>query len=227
MNPQTAARATGVLFLITFVTSIPALLLLDPVLKDSRYVLGPGADNHIFLSATLELLLIVANVGTALTLFPVLKCENECLALGYVAARIVECVFIAVGILCVLAVVSLRQNASGTDPDALVAMASALVAVKNWSFLLGPGFVVGIGNGIMLGYLMYRTGLVPRGMAIFGLVGGPLVSISGVAVMFGLLEPGGVFQFMVTIPEIIWELSLGIYLTIKGFRSAPILTQTH
>lgn len=225
VNPQALARATGVLFIITFITAIPALLLFDPVLSDPGYVTGAGADNRIFLGATLELALIVANIGTALTLFPILKRQNESLALGYVAARVIECVFIAVGILSVLAVVTLRQEATSSDAGALVAVSQALVAVKDWTFLLGPGFVVGVGNGLLLGYLMYRSGLVPRPMSVLGLVGGPLVCASGIAVMFGVFELGSVWQFIATIPEIAWELSLGIYLTVKGFKPAPIIAR--
>lgn len=213
------------LFIITFVTAIPALLLFDPVLKDPQYVTGPGADSRIFLGATLELLLIIANIGTALVLFPILKRQNEILALGYVVARVVECIFIAVGILCVLAVVTLRQGATALDAGALLVVSAALIAVKDWTFLLGPGFVVGVGNGLMLGYLMYRSGLMPRAMSVLGLVGGPLVCVSGIAVMFGVFELGSVGQFVATIPEILWELSLGIYLTVKGFKPSSIITE--
>jgi hypothetical protein len=225
--PRKLARIAGVLFIVTFITSIPALLLYGPVLNDPQYVVGSGADGQIFLGAFLELLLIVANVGTALALFPVLKRRSEGLALGYVTARLVECGFIAVGILSVLSVVSLRQDAAGADTGALVAIGQSLVAIHGWTFLLGPGFVVGIGNGMLLGYLMYRSGLVPRRMALLGLVGGPLVCASGVAVLFGVIEPGSVAQFLATVPEILWEASLGVYLTAKGFkRSSPLLDVT-
>ncbi|HSB40137.1 MAG TPA: DUF4386 domain-containing protein [Gaiellaceae bacterium] len=226
MDPQKIARTTGVLLLVTFVTAIPALLLYDPILKDngfSTYINGAGADNQIFLGATLELILILANVATALVLFPILKRQNEILALGYVAARIVECVFIAVGILSVLAVVTLRQDASGADAATLGLVGQALVAVKDWTFLFGPGFIVGVGNGLILGYLMYSSGLVPRRTTFFGLVGGPLVCFSGLLVLFGVIGLGSTAQFVFTIPEIIWELFLGIYLTVKGFKPAPII----
>ncbi|MGE3270302.1 MAG: DUF4386 domain-containing protein [Chloroflexota bacterium] len=227
VHPQTCARLTGVLFLITFITAIPALILFGPVLHDPSYVTGDGADARIFFGAILELLLIVANIGTALALYPVMKYQNEGLALGYVAARIVECVFIAVGILAVLSVVTLRQHAGSLDTGTLLALSAALVAVKDWTFLLGPGFVVGIGNGLMLGYLMYRSNLMPRALSLLGLVGGPLVCASGIAVMFGVMAAGSVGQFVATIPEIAWELSLGIYLSIRGFRPAPLLATGH
>jgi hypothetical protein len=228
LNPERkTALVAGVLFVITFLTSIPALLLYDPVLNDAHYILGAGADTRVFLGASLELLLIIANIGTALALFPILKRQSEGLALGYVTARVVESAFIAVGIIGVLSVVTLRQDASGVDADSLVAIGQSLVAVHDWTFLLGPGFVVGIGNGLLLGYLMYRSGLVPRRMAVLGLVGGPLVCASGIAVMFGAFEAGSGAQVIATIPEIAWEASLGIYLIAKGFTaSSPILDGT-
>lgn len=217
----------GVLFLITFVTSIAALLLYHPVLKDTNYIVSGGADNRVFLGAFLEMLLIIANIGTAIVLFPILKRQSETIALGFVTARLVESGFIAVGILSVLAVVTLRQDVgavAGSDHATLEAIGRSLIAIKDWTFLLGPGFVVGVGNGLMLGYLMYKSGLVPRRMALLGLVGGPLILASGTAVLFDAIEPGSAVQGIATIPEFAWELSLGVYLTVKGFKPSSILT---
>jgi hypothetical protein len=143
------------------------------------------------------------------------------------AARMVECTFIAVGLLSLLSVVTLRQDAAGADGDSLVLAGQSLVAIYEWTFVLGPGFVVGIGNGLILGYLMYRSGLVPRGMAMLGLIGGPLICASGLAVMFGAFDAGSAAQGIASIPEIAWEASLGIYLAVKGFKaSSPILHRT-
>jgi hypothetical protein len=173
------------------------------------------------LGALFELILIIANIGTALALFPILKRQNEGLALGYVTARVVECAFIAIGIVSLLAVVTLRQE--GADAGSLVPVGESLVAIRDWTFLLGPGFVVGIGNGLILGYLMYRSGLVPRGMAMLGLIGGPLICLSGIGVLFDVFELGSAPQGIATIPEFLWELSLGIYLIAKGFKPSPVL----
>ncbi len=226
MNPQTIARVTGVLFLITFITSIPAYFFYVPVLDDPRYIVGAGADSSVSMGALLELLLIIANIGTAVVLYPVVKRVNEILALGYVTARIVECAFIAVGILSLLTVVALRQGAAaGADAGSFVTAGQSLVALHEWTRQLGPGFVVGVGNGLILGYLMYRSRLVPRGMAVLGLIGGPLIIVTGVGVLLGVLEEGGVWQVAV-IPEFFWELSLGIWLTVRGFNpSAAILSE--
>jgi hypothetical protein len=225
-SPRKTALVAGVLFIITFVTSIPALLLYNPVLKHAGYIVGAGADKRIFLGSSLEVFLIIANIATAVVLFPILKRVNETLALGYVAARLVESAFIAVGILSVLSVVTLRQDIGGAgaaNAASLQIVARSLVAIHDWSFLLGPGFVVGVGNGLLLGYMMYRSGLVPRRMAMLGLVGGPLVCVSGIAVLFGVLGKGSAGQGIATIPEFAWELSLGLYLIVKGFKPSSIV----
>jgi len=223
MSSQAIARTAGVLFLITFITSIAALALFQPVLDDPiGYIGGGGSDDRIFFGAFLELLLIIANVGTAVVVPDPQAAERDPRSRLCRRARIVECVFIAVGILAVLTVVSLGQEALGNDAGAI---GYALAALKDWTFILGPGFVAGVGNGLILGYLMYRSGLVPRSLAVLGLIGGPLICLSGVLVMFGVIDQGGTAQSLATIPEFFWELGLGIYLTVKGFRPCPILDE--
>ena len=216
---------TGLLWIATFITSIPAVLLYDPLLNNESFILGAGGgDTRIFIGATLELLLIIANIGTAVVPFALFRRYNERLAVGFVAARIAECTFIAVGIVSVLAIMTLRQDPGTASDDTLVALGQSFVAVHDATFLLGPGFVVGVGNGLILGYLMYTSGLMPRRLAIFGLVGGPLLCLSGIAVMFGAFDAGPGPQAIATIPEIIWEASIGIYLTFKGFKAtSPVV----
>jgi hypothetical protein len=225
INPQTIARVTGVLFLITYVTSIPPVLFLyGPLLDDPRFILGGGAaDNGLAFGALLELILIIANIGTAVVLYPVVKRVSEILALGFVTARVIESVFIAVGLLIVLSMVTLRQEAAaGADANSLLAVGQSLVALQKWTFLLGPGFVVGIGNGLILGYLMYRSGLVPRGMAILGLIAGPVLLARFVGILFGVFEPMSVLGSVMVVPEFIWELALGIWLTVRGFNPSAL-----
>jgi hypothetical protein len=226
---RTTALVTGVLFIITYVTSIPPRLMLYlPILTDANYIVGAGADAQIALGAFLELLLIIANIGTAVVLFPVLKRQSEKLALSYVGARIIESTFIAVGLLSLLAVGMLRQEfagATGSEAGSLVVVGRSLYAVYELAFGLGPGFTVGVGNGLILGYLMYRSGLVPPRLALFGLVGGPLIIASGTAVLFDVIQPGSMPQIIATLPEFIWELALGIYLTVKGFRPSAITSE--
>ena len=225
---QKRARIFGVLYLITYVTSIPALLLYEPVLRHPvGYIAGGGHDNRILFGALLELLLIIANIGTAVVIFPIMRRQFEGLSIGYVTARIFECTFILVGIVAMLGIITLHKEAAGASEGTI---AYSLAAIKDWTFLLGPGWVVGWGNGLILGYLMYRTGLVPRRMAWLGLVGGPLIIISGTAIMFTGNHPGGTLrglQGIATAPEFVWELFLGVYCTIWGFRrDAPILSQS-
>src|SRR6478752_3703463 len=222
---QKRARAFGVLYLITFVTSIPALLLYEPALRHPvAFIAGSGNVNRIYLGALLELLLIIANIGTAVVIVPIMRRQFDELSIGYVTARLVECTFILVGIVAMLGIATLQQENAGAS-EATVAY--TLAAIKDWTFLLGPGWIVGWGNGLILGYMMHRTQLVPRAWTWLGLVGGPLIIISGTIVMFRGGHPSGSLQGVATIPEGLWELFLGIYCTIWGFRSdAAILSES-
>ena len=222
-------KSYGRIVPVTYIISIPPFLFLyAPVVDDPRYILGGGADTSVQWGAFLELLLIVANIGTAVVLFPILRRVSEILALGYVTARVVECTFIAVGILSILTVVTLRQEAAaGADAASLVTAGKTLVALHDWTFLLGPGFVVGVGNGLILGYLMYSSRLVPRAMAVLGLIGGPLVMASGIAVILGVIEIGSAWQTLPAAPEFLWELSLAIWLMVKGFNPSAIARLEH
>ena len=193
-----------------------------PALSDPPFVLGGSFDRNISWGAFLELLLIVSNIGTALTLYPVLKKRFEVLSLGYVAARLTECGFIAVGVIALMALNTLRLHAGTADAGILVVAGQSLVALHDWTFRLGPGVVVGVGNGLMLGYMMWETRLVPRTMSILGLIGGPALLVAGVAVLFGIIEAGSTAQVVATIPEFFWELSLGVWLLLKGFRPAAL-----
>ena len=219
---QRAGRIFGVLFILTFVTSIGALALFQSVLDDpAGYIAGGGKDNQIYLGAFLEFLLVLSNVGTAVVLYPIARRQNEYLAIGYVGARIIESVFIAAGIIFILGVVSLRTD----SPDA-ADLAVSLAQLKDWTFLLGPGMVVPFGNGLILGYLMYKSGLVPRRMAWLGMIGGPLLLIGNVGVLFDVWDQTGPVSLLV-VPEFIWEAFLGIYCAIWGFkRDSPILAPT-
>ncbi len=220
------ARIAGWLFVITFVTSIPELFLYKSLLKHTRYILGSGAHTGIALGATLEVLLAISGIGTAVVLYPIIKRQSQSISLGYVASRTLESTIIVVGVISVMSVVSLRHDvggASAANAASLVLVERALVAIHDWTFLLGPGFCAGFGNGILLGYLMYKSGLVPRGMAILGLIGGPLIFASGIAILFGAFKNGSSAANLLALPEIAWEASLGIYLIVKGFRPSPIL----
>ena len=217
------ATLFGWLFIATFVLSIPAYFIFyAPVSDEPGFITGAGADESFIvgLGALSETLLIIANVGTATVLYRIIRRQSEAGALSYVAARIMESVFIGIGVIAMLTLLFLREESPAIG-DA--AFGQLLLGVYDRAFLLGPGFFAGLANGVILGWLMYRSGLVPRGMAMLGLVGGPLLLLSAAAIMLGLTERGGTLQGIATIPEFFWELSLGIYCVVKGFRPSPIL----
>jgi len=217
------------LFLGTFVTSIGAKILfvngVGGSFDELRFVPGEISENSVYLGAILEFGVIVTNIATAVVIYPIVKRQSEKLALGYVTARVMESAFIMVGILSIISIVSVSNamaGATGAEATALAVQGDTLAATYDWAFLFGPGLVVGFGNGLILGYLMYRSGLVPRRMAMFGLVGGPMLILSFGLILFGVYENGSGPAFLLALPEIIWEVSIGIYAAWKGFRSSPI-----
>jgi Domain of unknown function (DUF4386) len=216
----------GLWFIGTFVFSIPAFFLYDPVLNDADYILGSGADTRIAVGALLEILLAIANIATAVVLYRIARRIHESVAIGYVALRIIESAIILVGVVSLMSVVTLRQDfaGSGVDSDTLSVAGQALVAFHEWTRVLGPQFCAAFGNGILLGYLMYRSGLVPRPMAMLGLfVGGPVAFLAGILLLFGAGDPMSGPLVLLTIPEIVWEAFIAIYCTWKGFRPSPVL----
>ena len=219
------ALIAGIFMVLTFI-SIPGLLLYDHVLNQTGFIVGSGGDARVHLGMLFEILTLIGGIGMAVTLYPVLKRQSESLALGYVTVRVVESCLIAVGIVSLLAVLSLRHDlagAAGTDNATLILDGRSLVALHDATFLLGPAFCAAIGNGLILGYLLLRSGLVPRRYAQFGIGAGCLALVTAVLVLFGAYDQISGYSTILTAPEGIWELSLGIYLIVRGFKPSPIL----
>ena len=230
MEVRRTGRIFGWLFIGTFVTSIPARLLfihgVGASWSDMHFVPGDTSTASLKLGAVLEFGLIVTQIGTAVVIYPLVRRQSETVSLGYVTARIMESVFAAIGIIRIISVVSVAEalsGASGVGATALGTQGNSLVHSYEWAFEWGPGLVAGIGDGLMLGYLMYRSALVPPRMALLGLIGGPLLILSFVLTLSGVYDNGSGPSGLLTLPEAAWELSLGIYCAWKGFwQSSPI-----
>src|SRR3954454_4129948 len=226
INPmRRRSLAAGILYLITFV-SIPSLALYKPV-KDEvgDFVLGAGSDTGVMWAALSEVVVGLAGIGTAIVLFPVLKRQSETPALGFLAARILEATLIFAGVVSILSIVTLRNDVAGTagaDPASLVTTAQTHLATYNWTFLLS-GSLAPVFCDLFLGYLLYRSGLVPRILPIIALVGAPLLLASDVAVFFGAYDQFGPVALLAALPVAAFEFSLGVYLIVKGFKPSPIL----
>lgn len=224
-SEQRTAHIMGAWFLGTFVFSVPAFWFYDPLLNHAGYVTGSGHDTRIGVGALLEICLAICGIATAVVIFPIAKRTSESTALGYLASRTVESILILVGVLSLMSIVSLRQDsAAGGANGAVVDDARALLALHDQVSLLGPQFCAGLGNGILLGYLMWRSGLLPRPMVMFGLVGGPLALLAGGGVLLGVWGMHSGLPVAMTAPEAIWEFSLSVWLLLRGFRPSPILT---
>jgi hypothetical protein len=219
---RVTALVAGALYLLTFLSSIPAAFLLGPVLTDPGYIAGPGLDGQIRFAALLDLVNGFAAIGTAVALFSIVKRQHEGFALGFVATRLFEAGTLAIGILCMLAVVSLRQaGTTAADAGSLVAVGQGLVAVRDWAFVVGTG-MAGF-NALLLGTLLYRSRLVPRAIPALGLIGAPIFLTFVVAKILGA-DLGAATQGLAVAPIFVWELSVGLWMTFKGFRaSAPIV----
>ncbi len=215
------------LYLITHVTSIGAAVLYTPVQDNPGYILGAGSDFPILLGVFLEVILALTVIGTSVALYPAVKRQNEAVALGYIGLRTLEAGIIAVGVIPLLALVTLRElvGTAGSDPATLVSIGHTLVAFHNWTFLLGPGLVCGT-NTVLMAYLMYRSRLVPRFIPVLGLVGGPLIFAVNAAQLFGVYDRLPAWAGIVVIPIFAWELTLAIWLIIKGFRSSATTNES-
>jgi hypothetical protein len=208
------SRVAGLFYLLTFV-SIPTLALYGSI-HDPNYILEPGPDNAVFTGAILEIIVALAGIGTAVTLYPVLKKQNEGIALGFVCARVLEASTIFVGVVFLLAVVTLRQ--SGVGAGALVT-SHALVAMYDRIFLVGQSFLPAV-NAMLLGSLLYKSRLVPRILPLTGFVGAILLVGADILVLFGFIGQRAPSTAFAAVPIALWEFSLGIYLVVKGFKSS-------
>ena len=219
MSPlRKTALVAGVLYLLTFV-SIPTLFLYVPV-HDPKYIVGPGPDTAVIFGGVLEMIVALAGIGTAVVLFPVLKKQNEAAALGLVASRILESGTIFVGVAFLMSIVTLRQTGAGAG--ALVT-SHALATLYDRIFLQGQSFMPAICD-LLLGFLLYQSRLVPRGLSLIGIVGAPLLLASYLAVLFGLIGQHAPLAELPALPVALFEFSLGVWLVVKGFKPSPILS---
>lgn len=228
-SPMTDTRRTafiaGVFYIITFV-SIPTLFIYGPAKKTDFIISNTGSDTGVLVGCLLEVIVALAGIGTAVTLFPIVKRQNEGMALGFVASRTLEAAMIFTGVASLLSLVTLRQDlgtAAGADRAAFIATGASHLATYDWAFTLGQSLMPGV-NAILLGTLLYRSRLVPRILPTLGLIGAPIHLTAVVLTLFGVIDRTGTVAGIAVIPVAVWELSLGIYLVAKGFKPSPILT---
>jgi hypothetical protein len=216
------ALVGGILYLVTFVGSIASAILVGPALNDPAYVLGAGADQQVGLGAILELVNVFALIGCGIAFFSVVRKVHEGLAIGYLATRLFEGAIIAMSVVGLLSIITLRQQvAAGADGESLAPVATALAAFRNWAIALGSNMAPF--NALMLGTALYRARLVPRWIPALGIIGAPILITFVMGLILGVAHPGTLFHLVAVLPFFIWELVLGLWLTFKGFNeSSPI-----
>jgi uncharacterized protein DUF4386 len=218
------ALVAGLFYLLTFV-SIPTLVLYEPA-RVTDFVLGAGGTTGVLWGAFLEVLVGLAGIGTAVALYPVVRRQQEGLALGFVAARTIECAMIFTGVASLLALVALRRDlgtavGSAADRSALLAVGASHVATYDWAFTVGQSLMPGL-NALLLGTLLYRSHLVPRALPLIGLVGAPIHLTAVALTLFGVVDRVGTLTLLCALPIAVWEFSLGVYLVVKGFRDTEL-----
>jgi hypothetical protein len=229
-TPMTSLRkkalVAGIFYVVTFI-SIPTLGMYSQVKNHTGdFILGSGSQNAVLFGCLLEVIVALAGIGTAVTLYPVIKRQNESAALGFVTLRVLEAAMIFTGVLSLVSIVTLRQTAAGSSPAdvaALVTTAASHVATYKTTMLLGQTLMPAI-NGVLLGTLMYRSRLVPRIIPVMGLIGGPLLASAVVATLLGHNSPSSAWSALATLPIAAWEFSLGVRLIVKGFSPSPIIS---
>ncbi len=220
MSPlRKTALVAGILYLLTFV-SIPTLSLYGQVRNDPNYILGPGPDTAVLFGGILEIIVALAGIGTAVALYPVLKRQNEGVALGLVGSRVLEAAGILAGVACLLTIVSLRQ--AGAGADALVT-GQTLAVLYGRIFLLSQSLLPAL-NDLLLGFLLYQSRLVPRVLPLLGLIGVPLLLAGDIGTLLNFWGPVSSVSALLALPVALFEFSLGVYLTVKGFNPSPILS---
>jgi hypothetical protein len=224
MNAKRAAKIVGVLFILAAVTAVIGLLLYDPILNGPDYLIkGSEHAGQVVLGAFMELLLVISAVGTATTMFPILRKYNETIALWHVCFRFLEAIIITVGVISMLSLLTLSQEfvaAGAPDTAAFQTSAIVLKAIHAWTFMLGPLFMLGI-NTMMYSYIFYKTKLVPRFIARLGMTGAALVFIYGLLVMFGVAQQISVWALM-SLPVAAYEMILAVWLIAKGFNESVL-----
>ncbi|WHZ00438.1 DUF4386 domain-containing protein [Neobacillus sp. YX16] len=224
-----AAKIVGVLFILAAVTAVIGLNLYDPILNGPDYLLkGSEHANQVIVGAVMELILVVSAVGTATTMFPLLRQYNESIALWHVCFRFLEAIIITVGVISVLSLLTLSQEfvaAGAPDPSSFHSSGITLKAIHDWTFMLGPLFMLGI-NTVMYSYIFYKTRLVPRFISILGMTGATGVFICSLFVMFGVFPQISFWGAILAVPVAANEMILAVWLIVKGFNENAIISLT-
>ena len=224
-NTRKYALWGGVMYLLTFVFSLPTLGMKEPVADHVDFILGSGSSTSVVWASIFDVICGLTGIGTAVALYPVIRRMSRSRAVGFVASRTTEAAMLFVAALALLSIVTLRDDVAGSaDPETLVTTGRSLMALHDWAFVFGPGVMPAI-NALFLATVLYRSNLVPRWIPRLGLIGAPSLMVISLGVTFGAWDQVSAVTMLLTLPIAVWEFSLGVYLTVKGFRPSPILDE--
>lgn len=225
MRDRRNARILGIFYILAAATSITAVILYGPVLSAQwQMAVADGSDTKVLIGVLNELSLMVTVIGTAVMLFPYVRLWNEHLALGYLCFRFMEAVFIGIGLVSILGLLELSSYydttnlASKTNFEPIGLL---MQSIYRWTSMLGPNLMLGI-NTSLYSYLLYRTGYVPKPLAIFGMVTAGMVFLAGLLQMFEIIGPYSAVKGLMALPVGVYEMSLAVWLIVKGFQDGNL-----
>jgi hypothetical protein len=220
------AKLTGYFFIIAAVSSIIGLKLYDPILNDNNFLLSASSNySQIILGAINELILCITAVGTGIMFFPPLKYYNEKIALAYLSFRLLEVVFIMIGIVSVLTALSVSRhyyNGVVIDKDNAQNLMLTFISLHKWSFMLGPNFMLSI-NTFLYSYVFFKTDVLPKNLTMLGISASLLIMLAAILEMFGIIQQISIWGILLALPIALYEMTLAIWLLVKGMK--PITNQ--
>ena len=216
------AKITGWLFIVAAVSSIIGLKLYDPILSDNNFIVS--ANNHynqIIFGAINELILVASATGTGIMLYPLLKRYNESMGIGYLSFRMLEAVFIMIGLLSILTVLSISESyvdGAITDKANAQSLGLSFISLHKWTFMLGPNFMLSI-NTFIYSFVFYKTKVIPPNLARLGLLASFLIMTAAILELFGVIQQISTWGILLALPIALYEMTLAIYLITKGTKA--------
>jgi hypothetical protein len=217
------AIAVGVLFIACSAASILSIVPLGATVgAPVDFAKLAGSDNAVVMTALIEFVWAATGMGIAIALYPVLRLFNPALALGSVVGRVVENVFVLVGALSLLALLTVSQQAAGSAASSSFQVTGdALVAVRDWVHGFVAMIPFGIGS-LMYSYVLYRSRLIPRWLSGWGFVGAALSLVAtvyaGFTQDFGFTTVNSVLSAPIGLQEMV----LAVWLIVKGFNLSAV-----
>jgi hypothetical protein len=219
---RTTARIVGIVYLAGFVVGIAGEKMIQSVIGVPNHLSTVTAGSlTIAIGAVLWLMAVIGDAAHGVLMFPILKPHGERLAIGYLAARILDAAFIAIMVLFLLVQIPLGSEflkTAGASASYLQALSTITVQASQYAYAMGMS-TLGV-SGLILCYVLYKTKLVPRILAVWGLIGYAVIFVGMISQILG-----SGLGLMSSLPGGLWEMFVGGWLIVKGFNASAFLSR--